>query len=133
MRRLTPLLIAVVLAAVAIAACSDGSSTLQTVSPDDAEAIIAENPDVVVLDIRTPDEVAEGALEGAVNIDFYESDFADQLDALDRGADYVVYCRSGNRSGQAMDVFAELGFESVTEIDGGIVAWYQAGLPVDFS
>lgn len=133
MRRLKPLLMVLVFAAVAIAGCSAGSSTLQTVSPADAEAIIAENPDVVVLDIRTPDEVAGGAIEGAVNIDFYDSDFADQLDALDKDAEYVVYCRSGNRSGQAMDVFADLGFQSVTEIDGGIVAWYESGLPVDFS
>jgi phage shock protein E len=127
--RLTLALAAITLAAISLAACSS-SATLETVSPEAAAAVIDGTSDVVVLDIRTPEEFADGIIDGAVNIDFYEPDFAAQLDTLDKDADYVVYCRSDNRSGQAMDVFADLGFTSVTEIDGGIVAWYQAGLPV---
>lgn len=123
------LLIAVALGVIALAGCSSGAS-LETVAPQDAAATIESTPDVVVLDIRTPEEFAGGIIEGAVNIDFYEPDFAAQIDTLDKDADYVVYCRSDNRSGAAMDVFADLGFTSVTEIDGGIVAWYEAGLPV---
>jgi rhodanese-related sulfurtransferase len=126
---LTVALVAIALAAVVLAGCSSGA-TLETVGPDEAADVIDGNADVVVLDIRTPEEFSEGIIEGAVNIDFYDTDFAAQLDTLDKDADYVVYCRSDNRSGQAMDVFADLGFTSVTEIDGGIVAWYQAGLPV---
>lgn len=123
------LILLLALTAVAVAGCSS-SGTLETVSPADAAAVIDENPDVVVLDIRTPEEYAAGIIDGAVNIDFYASDFADRLDSLDKDAEYVVYCRSDNRSGQAMDVFADLGFQTVTEIDGGLVAWYEAGLPV---
>ena len=126
---LTIALVAIALAAVVLAGCSSGA-TLETVGPGEAADVIDGNADVVVLDIRTPEEFSEGIIEGAVNIDFYDTDFAAQLDTLDKDADYVVYCRSDNRSGQAMDVFADLGFTSVTEIDGGIVAWYQAGLPV---
>ncbi len=123
------LLLLVALTAVVLAGCSS-SGTLETVSPEDAAAVIQENADVVVLDIRTPEEYAAGIIEGAVNIDFYASDFSAQLDSLDKDAEYVVYCRSDNRSGQAMDVFSDLGFQTVTEIDGGLVAWYEAGLPV---
>lgn len=84
----------------------------------------------VVLDIRTPEEFADGRVEGALNIDFYAADFADRIAALDRNATYVVYCRSDSRSGQAMDLFRDLGFAAVHEIDGGILSWIQAGLPV---
>ena len=124
------LLIALAAAAIVIAGCSSSDAVLETVSPEAAAEAIANTPDVVVLDIRTPEEFAEGFIEGASNIDFYGSDFASQLDALDKEAPYVVYCRSDNRTGQAMEVFADLGFTNVTEIDGGIVNWYESGLPI---
>ncbi|MFC2153290.1 rhodanese-like domain-containing protein [Actinomycetota bacterium] len=124
------IVVSIVLAAVALASCSSSSATLETVAPQTAAQVIADNPDAVVLDIRTPEEFAAGFIEGAVNIDFYAADFAAQLDQLDKGTEYVVYCRSGNRSGEAMGIFADLGFETVTEIDGGIVNWYESGFPV---
>jgi phage shock protein E len=106
-------------------------SGISTVSVDAAAAIAADPPaDLVLLDVRTPEEFAEGHLEGAVLIDFYDADFADQLAALDRDVPYLVYCRSGNRSGQAMSVMEDLGFTSAVDVDGGIVAWSAAGLPV---
>ena len=132
MRRISRILLVVLaLGAVALAGCSSGAE-LETVSPETAAETIESNPDVVVLDIRTPEEFAGGFIDGAVNIDFHAPDFNDRLASLDKDAEYVVYCRSDNRSGQAMDVFADLGFQTVTEIDGGIVAWYETGLPVVF-
>lgn len=115
------------LGAVVIAGCSSSSAALETVSPDTAATIIAEKSSEIILDIRTPQEFSEGIIEGAINIDFYEPTFTANLDALDKDAHYVVYCRSDNRSGQAMRTFEDLGFTNVTEIDGGIVNWYNAG------
>ncbi|MGI9666921.1 MAG: rhodanese-like domain-containing protein [Acidimicrobiia bacterium] len=130
--RLAMLLMAAVAAATALAGCggSDSAAMLETVPSEEAAAYLNGNPDAVVLDIRTPEEFSEGIIEGAVNIDFYEADFATQLDQLDKDASYVVYCRSGNRSGQSMNTFEDLGFTQVTEIDGGIVDWYASGYPV---
>jgi rhodanese-related sulfurtransferase len=102
---------------------------IETVDAVEAHAVVSE-AGTVVLDIRTPDEFADGRVEGAINIDFYAADFADRIAALDRDATYVVYCRSDSRSGQAMDLFRDLGFAAVHEIDGGILGWIQAGLPV---
>jgi rhodanese-related sulfurtransferase len=104
---------------------------ISTVSVDQAAAIV-ENPpdDLVVLDVRTPEEFAEGHLDGAVLVDFYATDFVDQLAALDTDVPYLVYCRSGNRSGETLGVMEQLGFSSVVDVDGGIVAWSGAGLPV---
>lgn len=115
-----------------VSACSSsGSATaVESVSPQVAAEKLAAEPGTVVLDIRTPEEVAAGHLPGAVNIDFYEADFEDRIAGLDRDASYVVYCRSGNRTSQARSVFEDLGFGDVIDVDGGIVAWYDAGLPV---
>ena len=104
---------------------------ISTVSVGDAAALVDDPPaDLVVLDVRTPEEFAEGHLDGAVLVDFYDADFADQLAALDSDVPYLVYCRSGNRSGQALSVMEQLGFSSAVDVDGGIVAWAGAGLPV---
>jgi rhodanese-related sulfurtransferase len=104
---------------------------VETVPAPDAAAIIESDPDdLVVLDVRTPEEYAAGHLEGATLIDFYEPGFAEQIAALDPGVPYVVYCRSGNRSGETTALMDELGFASVADVDGGILAWDAAGLPV---
>ena len=105
------------------------SSAVTLVSPTDAQTLV-ESGDVEVIDVRTPEEYAEGHIEGATLVDFYEPDFADRIAELDRGQEYVVYCRSGNRSSQATAIMAEQGFAVVNDVDGGIVAWEAAGLPV---
>ena len=104
---------------------------ISTISVEQAAAIVDNPPDdLVVLDVRTPEEFAEGHLDGAVLVDFYDTDFVDQLAALDTEVPYLVYCRSGNRSGETLGVMEQLGFSSVVDVDGGIVAWSGAGLPV---
>jgi rhodanese-related sulfurtransferase len=99
---------------------------IRLVSPQEGAGIIeAESP--VVLDVRTPKEFDEGHVADAALIDFYEADFADRIAELDPDASYVVYCRSGNRSGQAVALMQELGFVDVADVDGGVVAWSEAG------
>ncbi len=107
------------------------ASGFSLVSPEEAAATIADPPpDLVVLDVRTPEEFDEGHIEGAVMVDFYSEDFDAQLAALDPDVPYVVYCRSGNRSGQTIAKMEVIGFQSVDDIDGGVVAWAGAGLPL---
>lgn len=122
-------LAAVVVALSVVAACGGSTAVVEEVSAAEA-ATILEGDGVVLLDIRTPEEFAEARIDGALNIDFYAADFAARLDALDKDATYVVYCRSGNRSGQALPTFDDLGFSAVHAVDGGILAWVEAGLPV---
>ena len=107
------------------------ASGVQVVSATDAAETIDDAPaDLVILDVRTPEEFDEGHIDGATMLDFYRADFGAQLATLDPDAPYVLYCRSGNRSGQARAMMAELGFSTVDDIDGGILAWQSAGLPV---
>lgn len=92
-------------------------------------AALAASDGVVLLDVRTPEEFAEGHLEGAVNLDVQAPDFAARAAELD-GASYAVYCRSGNRSQTAMQAMRSAGATAAADLAGGIVAWTQAGLPV---
>jgi len=133
---MTKLIVAVLGLSVLVTACSSAGATdevvLETVAPADAAAVVEEQPEgLVVLDIRTPEEFQAGRIESATNVDYYDSDFAAQLDTLDKDVPYVMYCNSGNRSEGALGIMKDLGFTEVYEIDGGIVNWYQEGYPVE--
>lgn len=108
---------------------SDGPGVV-LVSPADAAEVLASDDAPVVLDIRTPEEFAEGHVAEARNIDFYDPGFATALEALPRDTTYVMYCNSGNRSASAAALMRRLGFTEVYEVDGGIQAWKAAGLPL---
>jgi rhodanese-related sulfurtransferase len=85
----------------------------------------------VVVDIRTADEHTAGHIPATTLVlDYYAPDFRDQLSRLDKNAAYLLYCRSGRRSGAALEVMAQLGFADARHIAGGITAWAAAGLPV---
>ncbi len=115
-----------------VAAASDEAPAgIRLVSVDDGVAALTDPPaDLVVLDVRTPEEFAQGHLEGAVMLDFYRTDFAAELDKLDKDVPYLLYCRSGNRSGQTATIMSQLGFSDVADVDGGVVAWGEAGHPL---
>ena len=95
-----------------------------------AHAELTAHPEVRILDIRTPAEFADGHIKGAVNIDFYARTFEQELDRLDRNVTYFVYCRSGNRSSQALGLLKRLGFEHIWHLADGVVGWEKAGLPL---
>ncbi len=95
-----------------------------------AQEAIANIEGLVILDIRTPDEYAEGHIENAINIDFYAPDFKKQLAALNRTTPYLLYCRSGGRSGKALRMLRDMEFQSVVHLQGGILDWQAQGLPL---
>ncbi len=88
--------------------------------PDDGQAqeqVASESvpSNTVIIDVRTPEEFAEQRLEGALNINLRDANFVQQLEGLDRSVPYAVYCRSGNRSAQAVQVMKDLGFTTVSD------------------
>lgn len=95
-------------------------------SPSEYMAQFAGTPHFL-LDVRTPEEFANGHLEGAVNISVQE--LLTRLSEIPRDRPIVLYCRSGNRSNQAALMLQSAGFTDVYDL-GGIIAWQQAGLPV---
>lgn len=133
MKRIAALLALTLLAAACGSATAEiTDQDIRLVPPAAAFQVVDEAPaDLVVLDIRTPEEFAGARLANSINVDFYATDFANQLDVLDKSATYVVYCRSGNRTSQAIPIMRDLGFEVVYEVDGGIVNWANAGFPLE--
>lgn len=86
--------------------------------------------ETVVLDVRTPEEYANGHLEGALLIDVQRPDFDASIAELDRSVPYLVYCRSGNRSAQAIARMDALGFENLTNLGSVADAANSTGIPV---
>lgn len=83
-------------------------------------ALLAERPGAIIVDVRTPEEVAQGAIEGAVFINFYDEDFMQQAEAkLPKNQPIIIYCKSGGRSGQAMSKLSEAGWQEVYNLEGG--------------
>jgi rhodanese-related sulfurtransferase len=82
--------------------------------------------DIVILDVRTPAETAQGKIEGAIEIDVKSSDFDEKIKALDKDKTYLVYCRSGRRSVTACNVLEEEGFKKTYNLLGGFNAWKKS-------
>jgi rhodanese-related sulfurtransferase len=85
---------------------------------------------VVILDVRTPGEFAEGFIEGAQMIDFQSGNFETEIGTLDKDVTYAVYCRSGNRSGQAVKIMQDAGFLNLFNLEGGVIDWANQGMPL---
>lgn len=110
-------------------------SVFRQISATEAHKLILEHkndPDLIILDVRTPEEFAQGHLpeKTPTNLNFYAPDFREQLARLDRGKTYLVYCRTGHRSGETVQIMKELGFRRVYDLQGGLTAWQSAGLPI---
>jgi len=118
--------------------CAPSASIVQEqsvvdISAEEAYELIQDNlnnPDFVILDVRTPEEFAEGHIEGAINMDYYEGGFRDELDTLDKNKTYLMHCRSGSRSGRTLDIMEELDFARIYHMNGGMIEWEAEELPV---
>jgi rhodanese-related sulfurtransferase len=82
------------------------------------------------LDIRTPEETAEGFIEGATFIDFLGGDFEQEISKLNKKRTYYVYCRSAKRTIPATEKMLEMGFKNVYMLEGGLNNWQEKGKPI---
>ena len=98
------------------------------IAPADAKVYL-ETEKPALIDVRTPDEYKAGHIAGALLIDYRGPNFREEMNKLDKNAKYLIYCRTGVRSGKSLDIMKELGFRDIHDIAGGITAWTAAGLP----
>jgi rhodanese-related sulfurtransferase len=84
----------------------------------------------VVLDVRTPEEYADGHIPGSINIDFNSEDFDKQVAKLDKDKTYLVHCAAGGRSARSCSKMSKMNFEHLYNLEGGMGAWEKAGKPV---
>lgn len=102
---------------------------LKTVSLSEWKTIYENNKDnqeYIILDVRTPEEYNTDKIEDSININFYDPNFKEQLNQLDKNKKYLIYCRSGSRSSKTLSLMKELKFVTVYDLDGGIIAWNDA-------
>ena len=91
---------------------------------------VVATPGITIIDVRTPEEFAQGHIEGAINYNVEGPDFANQIMGLDPAGVYAVYCRSGNRSQPAVAQLSSVGINSIFELEPGIIGWESAGFPL---
>ena len=114
------------------------SASTESTSPTASASIItltaqefaAKSPTGTLLDVRTAGEVAQGKIEGALVIDFYSSDFLDQVSQISKNQEVYLYCAVGARSEEAARMLLQNGYTKVYHLQGGIQGWSQEGLPV---
>ncbi len=117
---------------VATASASAPTAAATAVAPMSQEALLehqSRHPDhLFVLDVRTPQEFAEGHVPGAVNVPYDQ--LASRLAEVPKDKDVVLYCKSGRRAGIAADVLAANGYQRLSHLEGDMPAWVAKGHPV---
>ena len=133
-RRTTALVAAlaavVVLAGIGVALTRGSDAALTTVTVHDLFEAIGQEPAPTVLDVREPEEYAAGHVDGALLMPLARTVEMALAAGLPKDEPVYVFCRSGNRSLQAAQALVAAGYEDVRNVDGGILAWTAAGLPV---
>lgn len=118
---------------------ASSASSSASVSPDSASSGSSSSSESsgqantaigTLIDVRTPEEFADGHLKGATNIDFNGPDFAEKISELDKDGEYTLYCRSGRRSGLALEAMKAAGFTKVTNAGGVEQASKTLGLDI---
>ena len=118
------------LACAAVAGESPAATPAATMTQEQLVEHLSKHPEhLFVLDVRTPQEYAEGHVPGAVNVP--HDQLASRLAEVPKDKDVVVYCRSGRRSALAMDVLAANGYRRVSHLEGDMQAWLAGGRPVE--
>ncbi len=127
------IVLAAFLAFISLSPNAQSDQQFTAVSPKEASVLIEkhkEDPDFVILDIRTPGEYKSGHIENSIMIDFYSKTFAEEVNRLDKGKTYLIHCRSGNRSTRSMELFKKLRFQKIYHLSSGINGWKSEGLPL---
>jgi len=88
-----------------------------------------KQPEVQLVDVRTPEEFSNGHLENAINCNIMSDEFEAQVASLDKTKPLLIYCKSGGRSAKAAERLKELGFKNITDLEGGITNWNNENMP----
>jgi rhodanese-related sulfurtransferase len=113
---------------ISIIACTEAQQ-IKRLNVKEFKELMDKTSNKTVLDVRTNDEVAQGVLAQATQIDYNGGDFESQLEKLDKNKPVFIYCAVGGRSGSASSILAKKGFKQVYNFEGGINAWRALGFP----
>ncbi len=110
-----------------------GQNFSEVISVAKADTLIRDTTgtvELVIMDVRTPEEFSKGHIKGAINVDFWGKGFLDSIATLNINRTYLIYCTSGVRSSGAMNKMRKLGFGKLYNMKGGLFSWKAAKLPL---
>ena len=105
--------------------CEQSHHQLHNINVSELDSLFQK--DIIILDVRTPQEVAEGQIENSSNINFYDVDFNEKIQKIQKDKTVLIYCKSGGRSVKVAHILSEMGQHKVYNLSGGIMAWIEAG------
>jgi rhodanese-related sulfurtransferase len=114
-------------ASFAIAQSSDSATVVPAAT---FEKMLKKKKNILV-DVRTPEEMTEGHIENATNLDFLDESFPEKIETLNKNKTYLLYCRSGKRTAKAGAMMKAAGFKNIYMLDGGITSWIEEGKTVE--
>jgi rhodanese-related sulfurtransferase len=97
------------------------NSTVELVGIEFSKGLIKKQ--IKIIDVRTPKEFNQGHIENAININFKSSNFIKSISKLNKDASFLIYCKSGNRSGKAAKIMDSIGFSKIYDLKGGYMNW----------
>ena len=95
------------------------------------KSAIKKKNNIVVVDVRTPEEFEVSHIKGSINFDYKSENFRDEISGLDKSKKYYIYCRSGRRSANSRVIMNDMGFKKVYDLKGGIIAWEGMNYPTE--
>jgi phage shock protein E len=104
--------------------------TAKNLTPQEFKAKLELHPDAVVLDLRTADELKHGMIPKAQHLDFFGKEFEKKINALDRSKPYFIYCASGGRSGETLELMEKKGFAIIYNLESGFTSWENHKFPI---
>ncbi len=113
----------------ACTAPAEKTLTVVSLTPQELSQLLLDD-EVTIIDVRTEQEVAQGIIENARHLDFYDDAFATKINELSREKPVALYCASGMRSARAAAQLLEMGFTEVYDLKGGIRDWQIAGYEI---
>lgn len=97
---------------------------MEDLSQEEWKEQLTNDENAVIIDVRTEAEIADGIIPNALHMDIYKGqEFINEIEQLDKSKSYYVYCRSGNRSGQACKIMEQMGFDKAYNLEGGMLQW----------
>ena len=85
----------------------------------------------VLIDLRTPDELKQGKISGAMVIDYFGTDYEPAIQKLDKNKVYLLYCAGGGRSGETAGLMDKMGFKKIYNLESGFNGWVKKKMPVE--
>ncbi|WP_299257388.1 rhodanese-like domain-containing protein [uncultured Aquimarina sp.] len=122
-------ILAVVVLSILLFSCTDSNTkdtAVELITVEEMDSLL-EMEKVQLVDVRTPQEYAEGHIEGAINIDFSDENFETLISEVDKSKPVAVYCGRGGRSGKCSSYMKKAGFTKIYDLDGGITEWKYKG------